>query len=90
MAGSKVDFVKLMARASKVITVLSTERVVVCAVTLVGGVPVIRVKPCAYCDRLVHQGKAFYMEFGAGAFGRYRQGQYRVGGCKVVWSESLH
>lgn len=90
MTGSKVDFVKEMQKATMVINALSAEHVDVRGVTLVSGTPVIRVRPCAFVERMVHQGKAFYLEFGANAHGRYRQGQFLTGGCKVVWSESLH
>lgn len=91
MTGSKkIDFVKAMERASLVIKTLSAERIDVRGVSLIGGRPVIRVTPCAFCERMVHEGKASYLEFGANAHGRYRQGQYLVNGCKVVWSESLH
>ncbi|MGC6061317.1 hypothetical protein [Enterobacter kobei] len=85
-----IDFVKSMEKASMVIKALSAERIDVRGVSLIGGKPVIRVMPCAFCERMVHEGKAFYFEFGANAHGRYRQGQYMVNGCKVVWSESLH
>lgn len=85
-----IDFVKSMEKASMVIKALSAERIDVRGVSLIGGKPVIRVMPCAFCERMVHEGKAFYLEFGANAHGRYRQGQYMVNGCKVVWSESLH
>jgi len=90
MTGSKIDFVREMQKASEVINALSAERIEVRGVSLIGRQPVIRVKPCAFCERMVHEGKAFYLEFGANAHGRYRQGQYMVNGCKVVWSESLH
>lgn len=90
MTGSKIDFVKAMERASLVIKTLSAERIDVRGVSLIGGRPVIRVTPCAFCDRMVREGKASYLEFGANDHGRYRQGQYLVNGCKVVWSESLH
>ncbi|MGQ3662044.1 hypothetical protein [Citrobacter braakii] len=90
MTGSKINFITAMEKASLVIKALSAERIDVRGVTLVSNTPVIRVTPCAFCERMVHQGKAFYLEFGANAHGRYRQGQYMVNGCKVVWSESLH
>ncbi|EOZ4638880.1 hypothetical protein ACQRKX_001827 [Enterobacter cloacae] len=90
MKDKAIDFVMSMEKASMVIKALSAERIEVHGVSLIGGKPVIRVKPCAFCERMVHEGKAFYLEFGANAYGRYRQGQYMVNGCKVVWSESLH
>lgn len=83
-------FLKAMESASLVVKALIAERIEVRGVSLIGGKPVIRVKPCAFCERMVHEGKAVYLEFGANAHGRYRQGQYLVNGCKVVWSESLH
>lgn len=83
-------FLNAMASARQVITVLSGRGVTVRAVTLTGARPVIRVEPCGYCDGLIHRGQAVYLEFGCGISGKYRQGQFYTGGCKVVWSESLH
>lgn len=81
---------KAMGDASNVIASLSAHSVAVKTVTLVGSRPVIRVERCGYCDALIHEGRAAYLEFGCGVSGKYRQGQYLVGGCKVIWSESLH
>lgn len=94
MVGNKkakaMDLIRAMDCASAVIKALSAHSVTVKTVTLVGDKPVIRIERCGYSDALIHEGRAAYLEFGCGVSGRYRQGQYHTGGCKVVWSESFH
>lgn len=85
-----LNLLKAMDSACDVIVTLNAHNVAVKTVTLVGSRPVIRVERCGYCDALIHEGRAAYLEFGCGMSGKYRQGQYLVGGCKVIWSESLH
>lgn len=82
--------VELMAQASNVVKALSVQGVTVKSVTLASNKPVIRVESCVYCQQQIHSGRAVYHEFGCSAEGRYRQGQFISGGCKIVWSESLH
>jgi hypothetical protein len=73
-----------------VIATLSSEGVTVTSIVLHGGKPVIRVRPCAWCDLLVRNGHALYVQFGSDQNGRYRQGVYALNECRIVWSESLH
>ncbi|UAN47032.1 hypothetical protein KGP17_05670 [Serratia sp. JSRIV001] len=84
------ELVELMERASNVVKALSIQGVTVKSITLASNKPVIRVQPCGYCDQQIHSGRAVYHEFGYSAEGRYRQGQFTSGGCRVVWSESIH
>lgn len=84
------EFLKAMDAASLVIKALSGEGVTVKTVTLTGAKPVIRVERCAYCENLIHRGRAAYLEFGCDVSGKYRQGHFYTNGCKVVWSESFH
>jgi hypothetical protein len=89
--GLKNDvLVELMGRASDVIKALSIQGVTVKSITLASNKPVIRVESCGYCHQQIHNGRAVYHEFGCSSEGRYRQGQFTSGGCKVVWSESMH
>lgn len=82
--------VELMQRASDVVKALSIQGVIVKSITLASNKPVIRVQPCGYCQQQIQSGRAVYHEFGCSSEGSYRQGQFTSGGCKVVWSESLH
>jgi hypothetical protein len=82
--------VQSIEKVSLVIKALSAEGVTVKSVTMASNKPVIRVQPCAYCQKQIHIGRAVYLEFGCSADGRYRQGQFMTGDCKVVWSESMH
>lgn len=84
------DFQNAMNAASSVIASLNAHGVTVKMVTLSGAKPVIRIERCGYCDGLIQKGHAAYLEFGCDISGRYRQGLFYTGGCKVVWSESLH
>lgn len=82
--------VELIQSASLAIQALSAEGVAVKSVTLASNKPVIRVKPCGYCEKQIKSGHAVYLEFGCSMEGRYRQGHFYTNGCKVIWSESLH
>jgi hypothetical protein len=84
------ELLQAMASASLVIKALSAQGIAIKGVTLTKSRPVIRVERCGWCDGLIDNGRAAYLEFGCGAAGRYRQGHFYTGGCKVVWSESLH
>lgn len=81
---------RAMDAAGFVVKALSGSGVVVKTVTLINARPVIRVEHCGYCDKMIHEGRAAYLEFGCGHHGKYRQGQFYSSGCKVVWSEPVH
>lgn len=81
---------RAMDAAGFVVKALSGSGVAVKAVSLINAKPVIRVEHCGYCDKLINEGRAAYLEFGCGIFGKYRQGQFYTNGCKVVWSEPVH
>lgn len=84
------ELIKAMQSACDAVKTLSAAGMTVRSVSFNGSKPVIRVEHCGYCDGLIHKGRAVFLEFGCGVIGRYRQGQFYEGGCKVVWSESLH
>lgn len=84
-----MDYIRSMESACLVIKALSAQNIVVRSVTLANKRAVIRISYCRYCDQLIQQGKAIYQYFGCNAEGRYRQGQFNTGGCKVVWTEAL-
>ena len=53
--------------------------------------PTVRVQNCGKCQRLIHNGEAAYFGYGAsGGAGPYREGQFQLGGCRVVWTEYGH
>ncbi|WP_036666347.1 hypothetical protein [Paludibacterium yongneupense] len=53
--------------------------------------PTIRIQTCAHCHRLISNGDAVYYSYGQqDHFGPYREGQFQLGGCRVVWLEMGH
>ncbi len=50
--------------------------------------PTIRIQSCSKCQTLIDKGEAVYFSFGQGThFGPYREGQFHLGGCRIVWTE---
>lgn len=53
--------------------------------------PTIHIRTCARCQQLIDSGDAVYYSFGHdSSFGYYRQGQFRLEGCRIVWTELGH
>lgn len=53
--------------------------------------PTIRIQTCSQCLRLIAKGEAVYFSFGQrDYFGPYREGQFSLGGCRIVWTEFGH
>ncbi|MEN3809456.1 hypothetical protein [Chromobacterium piscinae] len=50
--------------------------------------PTINIQTCGNCRRMIEKGEAVYFSFGRDTyFGPYRQGQFELGGCRIVWTE---
>ncbi|MCG8993244.1 hypothetical protein LH427_09690 [Laribacter hongkongensis] len=61
------------------------------AANLNGKRPTIEIQTNARCHRLIQSGEAVYYSFGREPhFGPYREGQFNLGGCRVVWTEFGH
>lgn len=53
--------------------------------------PTIRIQTCSQCHRLIASNEAVYFSFGQrDHFGPYREGQFALGGCRIVWTEFGH
>lgn len=52
--------------------------------------PTVRIQTSARCVQLIESGQAAYFSFGQGHIGRYREGQFRLDGCRVVWTENAN
>lgn len=53
--------------------------------------PTIRIQTCSLCQRLLLRGEAVYFSFGQrDHVGPYREGQFALGGCRIVWTEFGH
>jgi len=53
--------------------------------------PTIRIQTCSQCHRLIAKGDAVYFSYGQQEhFGPYREGQFQLGGCRIVWTEFGH
>lgn len=53
--------------------------------------PTIRIQTCSQCRRLIANGEAVYFSYGRQEhFGPYREGQFNLGGCRIVWTEFGH
>lgn len=58
---------------------------------LAGKRPTIEIQTHPRCAKLVSEGEAAYYSFGREEhIGPYRQGQFCVSGCRVVWTEFGH
>ncbi len=79
-------------KAARAIEALSENGFTVTAVELHNPAhPTIRVQMCHRCRRLVENGEAAYYSFGRlDPHGLYREGQFQLGGCRVVWTEHGH
>ncbi len=72
----------------EVIEALSENDFTVVAVELTPSRPTIRIQSCGRCRRLIERGEAVYYSFGQrDHFGPYREGQFALGGCRIVWAE---
>jgi len=60
------------------------------SVMILGSKPVIRIARTGFCNKLIENGSASYLQVGHDKHGRYRQGFFERYGCRIVWSESLH
>ncbi len=54
------------------------------------GRPTVRIQTSARCAQLIESGQAAYYSFGQGDIGRYREGQFNLDGCRVVWTENAN
>lgn len=53
--------------------------------------PTIRIQNCGKCSQLIAKNEAVYYSFGQDThFGPYREGQFSLGGCRIVWMEFGH
>ncbi|NWK80336.1 hypothetical protein [Aquitalea sp. LB_tupeE] len=53
--------------------------------------PTIHIRTSARCQQLIDSGDAVYYSFGHDTyFGKYRQGQFALEGCRIVWTEFGH
>lgn len=53
--------------------------------------PTIRIQTCGRCTRLIERNEAVYYSFGQrDHLGPYREGQFMLGGCRIVWTEFGH
>ena len=53
--------------------------------------PTIHIRTSARCQQLIANGDAVYYSFGHDTcFGHYRQGQFPLAGCRIVWTELGH
>lgn len=53
--------------------------------------PTIRIQTCGRCHQLITKGEAVYYSFGQREhIGPYREGQFNLGGCRIVWMEFGH
>lgn len=51
--------------------------------------PTIRIQTSAACQTLISNGEAAYFSFGRREHqGAYREGQFTLGGCRIVWTEN--
>ncbi|MCX8962167.1 hypothetical protein EHW64_13750 [Erwinia psidii] len=84
------DLLTTLNRVEQVVQSLGQRGITVNSVSLLNGRPVIRIQRNGFCERLIREGKAAYVETGHNAGGQFKQGYFMQGGCRVVWSESLH
>ncbi|WP_230370791.1 hypothetical protein [Paludibacterium denitrificans] len=50
--------------------------------------PTIRIQTSGQCHTLIAKGEAVYFSFGKRErVGQYREGQFQLGGCRIVWTE---
>ncbi|EHD8421667.1 hypothetical protein JOT19_002536 [Salmonella enterica] len=77
-------------RAECLVSSLVARGADVVSVSVRGGLPVIHINRSAFTEHLIRTGKAAYVFWGCGSRGKYKQGVFIQGGCKVVWSESIH
>lgn len=52
--------------------------------------PTIRIQTHRKCLHLIAQGAAAYFSYGKRGIGTYREGQFALAGCRIVWTESGH
>ncbi|MDF0606659.1 hypothetical protein HZU77_013495 [Neisseriaceae bacterium TC5R-5] len=77
---------------SEAMVALAENNFVILAVELSSVMrPTIRVQHSSQCQRLIERGEAVHFGFGrVDHIGRYQQGQFNLGGCRVVWTEFKH
>lgn len=59
------------------------------SIIIAGGRPVIRIVKNDHCAKMIETGEAHYFRLG-GPTGQFFQGSFKLHGCRVMWSESLH
>lgn len=52
--------------------------------------PTVRIQTSARCAQLIDSGQAAYYGFGQAGLGHYREGQFCLDGCRVVWTENAN
>lgn len=53
--------------------------------------PTIRIQTSAKCQQMIAAQQAVYYSFGQSShFGPYREGQFMLDGCRIVWMEFGH
>lgn len=79
-------------KVAAVIETLSQRGLAVMSVALdTPARPTIRIQTCARCQQMIANHQAVYYSFGRTThFGPYREGQFSLGGCRIVWMEFGH
>jgi len=52
--------------------------------------PTVQIQTSARCAQLIESGQAAYYGFGLGQIGHFREGQFCLDGCRVVWTENAN
>ncbi|WP_025244008.1 hypothetical protein [Candidatus Sodalis pierantonius] len=89
-ASTNTHLIAAMTQAGAVIHYLTIRGVSVKSVILHNCKSVIRIEHHPLCEQLLKQGQADYITVGKNAQGGFKQGAFMKGGCKVIWSTSLH
>lgn len=83
-------FLAALSQVETVIRYLTIKGVTVYGVILRGCRPVIRIDYHKICEQRLLSGQAYYVTFGKNIPGGFKQWVFFTGGCRVIWSESLH
>ncbi|MEN3258646.1 hypothetical protein AAH678_07560 [Sodalis endosymbiont of Spalangia cameroni] len=89
-ASTNAYLIAAMTQAGAVIHYLTIRGVSVKGVILHDCKPIIRIEHHPLCEQLLKKGQADYITVGKNARGGFKQGVFMKGGCKVIWSASLH
>ncbi|MFT4466206.1 MAG: hypothetical protein ACMX3H_18705 [Sodalis sp. (in: enterobacteria)] len=89
-ASTNNHVIAVMRQAEAVVRYLMIKGVSVKGVILRNCTPVICIEHHKLCEQLLKNGQADYITFGKNAQGGFKQGAFMKGGCRVIWSTSLH